>query len=107
MITVTVNKDSDGICRRICMDGHAGYAEYGQDIVCAATSVLFINTANAIETFTEDAFTVEQDTKSDRVVLQLTSSISDETSLLLNTLLLGLTGIMEEYGDEYIRIQYQ
>ena len=34
--------------------GHAGYADAGQDIVCAAASVLVINTMNAIEQFTED-----------------------------------------------------
>ena len=33
--------------------GHAGYAPEGQDIVCAAASVLTINTINAIEQFTE------------------------------------------------------
>ena len=106
MITVTVNRNKDGVCQQICMDGHAGYAEYGRDIVCAAASVLFVNTANAIETFTEDAFSVEQDTDKDRIVLRLTSSISDEKALLMNTLLLGLQGIAQEYGDEYIRIQF-
>ena len=29
--------------------GHAGYAEYGQDIVCAAVSVLALNMANSVE----------------------------------------------------------
>ena len=38
------------------MQGHAGYAEPGQDIVCAAVSALVINTINAIEAFTEDDF---------------------------------------------------
>ena len=34
--------------------GHAGYAPEGQDIVCAAASVLTINTINAIDKFTGD-----------------------------------------------------
>ena len=105
MITVTVSRNEDGVCDRICMEGHAGYAEYGQDIVCAATSALFINTVNAIETFTDDGFTVDQDTKTDRVILQMTSSISGEAKLLIDSLLLGLQGIESEYGTEFIRVR--
>ena len=105
MITVTVSRNEDGVCNRICMEGHAGYAEYGQDIVCAAASALFINTVNAIETFTDDDFTVDQDTKTDRVILQMTSSISGEAKLLIDSLLLGLQGIEREYGTEFIRVR--
>ena len=32
--------------------GHAGYAEEGEDIVCAAISALVINTINSLEMFT-------------------------------------------------------
>ena len=105
MITETVSRNEDGVCNRICMEGHAGYAEYGQDIVCAAASALFINTVNAIETFTDDDFTVDQDTKTDRVILQMTSSISGEAKLLIDSLLLGLQGIESEYGTEFIRVR--
>ena len=105
MITVTVSRNEDGVCNRICMEGHAGYAEYGQDIVCAAASALFINTVNAIETFTDDDFTVDQDTKTDQVILQMTSSISGEAKLLIDSLLLGLQGIESEYGTEFIRVR--
>ena len=105
MITVTVSRNEDGVCNRICMEGHAGYAEYGQDIVCAAASALFINTGNAIETFTDDDFTVDQDTKTDRGILQMTSSISGEAKLLIDSLMLGLQGIESEYGTEFIRVR--
>ena len=39
MITVTIERDSQGI-RAIRVHGHAGYAEYGKDIVCAAVSAV-------------------------------------------------------------------
>ena len=35
------------------LEGHAGYSEAGTDIVCAAVSVLVINTINAVEMYTE------------------------------------------------------
>ena len=53
MITITVKKRK-GSYLDFLSKGHAGYAEEGQDIVCAAASILVINTINAIEEFTED-----------------------------------------------------
>ncbi len=40
--------------------GHAGYAEEGQDIVCAAVSALIITTVNSLEKFTDDKFDVQE-----------------------------------------------
>ena len=61
MITITVKKrNHDYVDFR--SKGHAGYAEAGQDIVCAAVSALIINTVNSLETFTEEDFQAsEQD----------------------------------------------
>ncbi len=41
--------------------GHAGFSEEGQDIVCAAVSVLTINTLNAIEKFADDRTSLVSD----------------------------------------------
>ncbi len=38
------------------MEGHAGYADEGEDIICAAVSALALNFFNSVETFTEDGF---------------------------------------------------
>ncbi|MBX6377454.1 MAG: ribosomal-processing cysteine protease Prp [Clostridia bacterium] len=40
MIRVRVERDASGRIRALQVEGHAGYAEYGRDIVCAAVSVL-------------------------------------------------------------------
>ena len=53
MITVTIFKKENQFTG-IKSVGHAGYADYGQDIVCSAVSVLLINTLNSIEEFTSD-----------------------------------------------------
>lgn len=88
------------------MKGHAGYAAYGQDIVCAAVSVLVINTVNSIEEFTDDTYEYDQDEKKDLVSFQMTSSdISASAQLLLDSLVLGLTAIESEYGKKHIRIR--
>ena len=43
--------------------GHAGYAPHGEDIVCAAVTILSLNTVNAIEQFTDVPFQAEADEK--------------------------------------------
>ena len=49
MTTVSFLRDARGLCG-IRVSGHAGYAPAGEDIVCAAASVLITTCANALET---------------------------------------------------------
>ena len=83
--------------------GHAGYAEIGEDIVCAAVSALVINTINSIEKFTEDAFTCDCQ---DGMIKswEFTSVISSGTALLMDALMLGLHDIQKSYGVQYLQI---
>lgn len=47
---------------RITISGHAGYAKYGQDIVCASISMLAHNLVESIEKLTIDSIqTIEKD----------------------------------------------
>ena len=48
MTEIIIGKDRDGAYREVTCMGHAGYAAYGRDIVCASVSVLVINTINAL-----------------------------------------------------------
>ena len=45
MISVTVYKDKNNHYTGFRCDGHAEYAEPGEDIVCSAVSVLTLNTS--------------------------------------------------------------
>lgn len=49
MIRVNVQRDSAHHISTITIDGHAGYADAGYDLVCAAVSAITFGTANAIE----------------------------------------------------------
>ena len=55
MINVTIYQKENKICA-FEISGHAGYAPAGEDIVCAAVTVLSFNTVNAIEAFTDVPF---------------------------------------------------
>lgn len=103
MICVEFSGNSDNITG-FEVSGHAGYDEYGRDIVCAAVSALATNTANSIEQFTEDDMTVDVDEKIGLLRLTMTSTISDSSKLLLKSFKLGIESIEQAYGSEIVNI---
>ena len=107
MISVDVLTDSEGNSRGIEVKGHAGYDEYGRDIICAAVSSLTLNMANSVEAFTEDGFDGSMDKKTGSFRFRFTGEISPESKLLMDSLVLGLKNIEDSYGDEYIRIRFE
>lgn len=60
MIQVTILRDREKLVKGIEINGHAGYAEYGQDVICAAVSALALNMANSVEAFTDDSLRAVQ-----------------------------------------------
>ncbi len=101
MVNITVfvkNGDYAGIESK----GHAGYGEEGSDIVCAAVSALMINTVNSIEKFTEDDFSGEQG--DGFLSFRFTDKISEKSKLLMDSLVLGLETIQENYGRNFLEI---
>ncbi len=103
MIKISVYKNADGKIIGFRCLGHAGFAESGRDIICAAVSALVINTMNSIEHFTSDTFDLKEDEKKGQIDFKIVSDLSNESDLLLNSLFLGLQGIQEDYGQEYIK----
>lgn len=103
MIQVKAAREN-GHYRTFSIEGHAGYADEGQDIVCAAVSALVINAINSIEKFTDDAFTCDCE---DGAVKgwEFTSDVSERTDLLMDSLMLGLENIQKSYGEEYLRTE--
>lgn len=74
---------------------------HGANIVCAAVSVLTMNTVNSIETFSESDFRLDIDEKNTGYMeFVLTGEIDDNATLLMNSLDLGIQGILQEYGGE-------
>ena len=106
MITVTVYKRSD-TCMGFSSIGHAEYAEEGYDIICAAVSALAINFYNSVETFTDDGFEGTAGQDDIQFDFRFTSDISPESQLLMNSLILGLQNIENDYGRSYINIRFK
>ena len=102
MITIKVRK-KNGSYEEFISKGHAGYAEAGQDIVCAAVSALIINTVNSLEKFTDDNFDVHE--KDGFVSIHFRNNLSERAMLLMDSLLLGLTEIAGSYNNRYLTVK--
>lgn len=102
MITVNFYKNKRNVVR-IESFGHAEYNDFGKDIICAAVSILIINCANSIEQFTDDLIdsNIHEDGTTE---ILLKESISHDSVLLIDSLKLGLDGIVSTYGKKYLKI---
>lgn len=102
MITVTVTK-KNGAYAEFTSKGHAGYAEEGQDIVCAAVSALVINAVNSLETLTHDRIRAKE--QDGFVSFSFEAPVSEGGTLLMDSLVLGLTEIEDSYSRRYLKVK--
>ena len=108
MLHVTLYQDSSHGYVGFKTSGHAEMEEEGKDILCAAVSVLIINTMNAIESFTKDSFLQEEEQKTGTITYRIQGVPSKETCLLLDTLVLGLEQIAgNAQYKPYIVLEYK
>ena len=86
-----------------CLTDHANYAQEGNDIVCAAISVLYTTCANAIESITGvEAVTLsEGDTNTVLLPTTLTSAQKQQADIIMKTILQGFTDIAEAYPRNF------
>ena len=104
MTKIQIYKDSTGNYLGFQCRDHAGYDEYGFDIVCAAISVLTINTINSLEQLTKDTFKVNQDEELGLIELKFDHKISDASRLLMDSYVMGIESVQESYGSKYIQV---
>lgn len=101
MTKVTFFQTEEGVPVGFDVSGHAGYAEAGNDIVCAAISALTIATVNSLEKLTRDPVHVEQDEKTARISVRISKDHSEGADVLLRSLSLALSDLkaVEFYRD--------
>lgn len=79
-------------------------------IICSAISMIVLNTINSIEYFTSQKFIVDIQEKDAYIHFELTdlnqNKVNDDCNLLLNSLLLGLESIKNEYKNQ-ISIEFK
>ena len=90
--------------------GHSGYAESGQDIVCAAVSALTQTIANGIEAVAKIPANVHINEKKAALEVTITPEATEnqlkQAQLLFETLHQGLQAIEDEYPRN-VSISYE
>lgn len=106
MIEVQFAKTRDFI-KGFQISGHAGYAKYGHDIVCAAASFLAITVVNSLELQLGCAGIVkggEDGYLYYRLPEELNREQQEIAQIILQTLKVGFENLREEY-PEYVSIK--
>ena len=107
MTTVTIYKsDSDSYKGFTCF-GHSGYAESGSDIICAAISVLTTNTINSLEALTHEDLKVQVNEETGFLDCRFNKKINDQSKLLIDSMILGLESIAQQYGKKYVKLKFE
>ena len=104
MTEVIFTQNADHKITGFISRGHAGFARRGKDVVCAAISVLTINAVNSIEKIAKAEADVVQDKKGGQISFRLLSEPDDKTETILRSLILGLKGVVADYGGRYCKV---
>ena len=107
MITVTIYKAQLGHYKGFQTNGHAGSAEYGKDIICAAVSMLIINTINSIDSLLHEPFSCKENEKSGMIQLDFKQIPSEGSRILMDAMVLGLNEVKHQYGKKYILLKFE
>ncbi|MDE6622516.1 MAG: ribosomal-processing cysteine protease Prp [Lachnospiraceae bacterium] len=103
MTTIVIFKSKNSYKGFTCM-GHAGFGQSGSDIVCAAISILVINTLNSIEELAREKIITESDEKEGCIECHFPDKINEKTKLFMDSLVMGLKGIEQNYGKKYFEL---
>lgn len=106
MIIVSILRGRDNDITGFEVSGHAGYAESGQDIVCAGVSAVTVGTVNSIEALTGTVMDAEM--KNGFLNAKLPGDVApkaaEQVQLLLLSMIVMLQSIEGSYGS-YIKIK--
>ena len=92
MIKVYIENDN----KNITITGHAGYDEYGKDIVCSSVSSIVITTINGIIELEKD--TIKYSDDNEKLIIEVIKD-SDITVKLINNMILLLEQLENDYKD--------
>lgn len=92
MIKISVKKENN-IIKEIKVTGHANYADYGKDIVCAAVSSITTTTINDILILDNKA--ISYDVQDGNMI------ITNNDNELANKLLTVMLNSLEELANDY------
>ena len=110
MTTVTVFRAPDGAIRAFSAQGHTGYADAGEDIVCAAVSALTQTVANGLSNVLLAPVAVQVSEKDALLSVELLDGADSRqewgAQLLFRTLVEGLLSTESAYPG-FLRVIFK
>lgn len=85
----------------LTVGGHAGYAETGNDIICAAVSALAQGLIHSLEALTDDRISYQ--IRDGHIGMQY-ENLSEQGKLLIDSFFIAVSDIQMTYGDQYVKI---
>ncbi len=107
MTHVTIYTNQKKAFTGFSCEGHAGYADAGEDIVCAGISTLVINTVNSIEALTQTPVQAKEDAAEGTIHVNFPSGCHSDAKLLVDAMILGLQGIQTNYGKKFLTLDFE
>lgn len=95
MIVVTVSTTG------LTVDGHAGYAKTGNDIICAAVSALAQGLIHSLVALTDDKISYHV---ADGHIDINYKDLSERGNLLIDSFFIAVSDIQLTYGSDYVKI---
>lgn len=85
----------------LTVDGHAGYAETGNDIICAAVSALAQGLIHSLEALTDDRISYRL--RDGHIDIEY-EDLSEQGRLLIDSFFIAVSDIQLTYGEKYVKI---
>lgn len=107
MTTATFYRNGDGQVIRFFIAGHAGFADHGEDIVCASISMLSLSIINGIEEVVGQKLNHSIDEINGTLLCSVPEGIEQNvmkmTQILMETLVLNMKELSRSYPD-YVEV---
>ncbi len=98
MIKIRVTEEN-GLIRSLSISGHAGYAEKGKDLVCAAVSGIAFGLCNAVDAMVPNA---RIEVKENHIVIDVMNP-TKESNYILKTGVISFQTV-EESNRDYVKM---
>ena len=93
MIKVQISAKNNNV-KKINIKGHAGYDDYGKDIVCSSVSSITITTINAILMFDKNYISYNEKKDNFEIII-------NENNDITNKLIQNMINLLTELSQDY------
>lgn len=107
MIKIVITRDLKGSIRKMAINGHSGYAQEGNDIICSAVSVTAYTAAGALGELAGMDGCYEESGGHMVISLpeEMTAKQQDTAGIILETTAIGFKQIELSYGKYVVVIE--